>query len=292
MAVPAYVAYAVLGGNLAIIGALLFGLRQALARAGWAAEKRAPVLRTACVVLIGWYGAVLALSWFGFFAGAPGRIPTIGFGVFPPIVVGAIALWRSGTLSRIIDAVPQSWLVGVQLYRVLGATFLILLGIGRLPGVFALPAGVDDVLVGILAPVVGLAYASGVAGRGRLVLAWNVFGLLDLVAALGTGFLTSPSPFQLLSLAAPNTLVSAFPLVLIPVFAVPLSVLLHVASLMKLRREAVQETQPHVRGQSLPHSQVNDDSGGAMSSSDRRSARMPSAAATSAATIISAAPSS
>ena len=69
-----------------------------------------------------------------------------------------------------------------------------------------------------------------------------MFGLLDLVVALGTGFLTSPSPFQLLSLAAPNTLVSAFPLVLIPVFAVPLSVLLHVASLMKLRRETVQET--------------------------------------------------
>lgn len=67
---------------------------------------------------------------------------------------------------------------------------------------------------------------------------WNAFGLLDLVVAVGTGFLTSPSPLQLLSLQSPNELISAFPLVMVPVFAVPLSVLLHVASLAKRARES------------------------------------------------------
>jgi len=50
------------------------------------------------------------------------------------------------------------------------------------------------------------------------------------------GFMTSPSPLQLLSFEAPNELISAFPLVMVPVFAVPLSILLHLMSLMKLRR--------------------------------------------------------
>ena len=54
-----------------------------------------------------------------------------------------------------------------------------------------------------------------------------------------TGFLTSPSAFQLFAFDLPNVLISQFPLVLIPVFLVPLSVLLHLASLTKLRRDAL-----------------------------------------------------
>jgi hypothetical protein len=54
-----------------------------------------------------------------------------------------------------------------------------------------------------------------------------------------TGFLTSPSAFQLFAFDLPNELISQFPLVLIPVFLVPLSVLLHLASLTKLRRDAL-----------------------------------------------------
>jgi hypothetical protein len=242
MTTPVFVGYTVIGGNLAIIAALLYGLYHALARAGWPNEKRASVLQKAGLILIAWYVTAFTLSWFEFFHGAADRIPTIELGVFVPIIVGAIALWRSETLSRVIDAVPQSWFVSVQLYRAIGVTFLILFASGLLPGAFALPAGVGDVLVGIFAPIVGFMYARGVNGRDRLVRAWNTSGILDLVVAVGTGFLTSPSPYQLLSLNAPNELIGAFPLVMIPVFAVPVSILLHLMSLMKLRRSNVQRT--------------------------------------------------
>jgi hypothetical protein len=66
-------------------------------------------------------------------------------------------IWRSETTKRIIAAVPQQWLVSVQLYRALGVIFLILAG--KLPGQFALPAGVGDIAIGLLAPIVGFAYA-------------------------------------------------------------------------------------------------------------------------------------
>jgi hypothetical protein len=39
----------------------------------------------------------------------------------------------------------------------------------------------------------------------------------------------------------PNELASQFPLVLIPVFLVPVSILLHLASLTKLRRGALRD---------------------------------------------------
>jgi hypothetical protein len=143
---------------------------------------------------------------------------------------------RFGSKLNRIDAVPQSWLVGLQFYRVLGAIFLLMYAQGRMPAAFALPAGAGDVAVGLLAPIVAVAYARGVAGREFLVVGWNLLGLLDLAT---TGFLTSPSPLQVLSLDAPNQLISEYPLVLVPVFGVPLAVLLHVASLVKLGRDAV-----------------------------------------------------
>ncbi len=242
MTTPAYVAYVVLGDDLAIMAALIFGLHQALARSDWPVKERASVLRKTSLILIAWYGATFTLSWFEFFRGAADRIPAIELGVFVPIIVGTVALWRSETLSRILDAVPQSWLVGVQAYRTIGVIFLILLGLGRLPSEFALPAGIGDVLVGVTAPVVALVYANGGKSRELLVRAWNTFGILDLIVAVGTGFMTSPSPLQLLSTQAPNELIGAFPLVMIPVFAVPISILLHLLSLMKLRRTRVQKT--------------------------------------------------
>jgi hypothetical protein len=72
-----------------------------------------------------------------------------------------------------------------------------------------------------------------------LVRAWNILGLLDLAVAVTTDFLTSPSPLQMYSFDAPNELITAYPLVLVPVFGVRLAVLLHVASLIKLAREEI-----------------------------------------------------
>jgi hypothetical protein len=55
--------------------------------------------------------------------------------------------------------------------------------------------------------------------------------------AVVTGFLSAPSRFQLFSLEAPNALIGSFPLVMVPIYAVPLSIVLHLASLTKLRRD-------------------------------------------------------
>jgi hypothetical protein len=128
----------------------------------------------------------------------------------------------------------------VQLFRALGAIFLILSATGTLPRLFALPAGLGDVVVGLLAPVVGAAYARAPHKAASLVVAWNVLGLLDLTDALVTGFLTAPSRYAL-AVQPTSDLMTALPLVLIPVYLVPLAIVLHLASLAKLRREASQD---------------------------------------------------
>jgi hypothetical protein len=84
---------------------------------------------------------------------------------------------------------------------------------------------------------VGLAYARAPHKAAGLVAAWNVLGLLDLIDALGLGFFTAPSRFAL-EIQPTSDLMTVLPLVLVPVYLVPLSIVLHIASLAKLRREA------------------------------------------------------
>ncbi len=241
MIVPAYLPYYVLTGAIGTIAALLFGLRSALRSAGWAAYDRTVTLRAATITVIGWFLLAIALASVDAYRAAQNRIPTIQYGILVPILIGGLLIWRSPRLARIIDAVPQHWLIGVQLYRALGVIFLILYATGKLPGLFAWPAGLGDVLTGVLAPVVAIAYRRGPRENADLVFGWNLFGLADLVVAVTAGMLTSPSPFQLFAFELPNELVSRFPLVLIPVFLVPVSVLLHLASLSKLRRGALRD---------------------------------------------------
>src|SRR5262249_32657084 len=101
---------------------------------------------------------------------------------------------------------------------------------------FALPAGLGDTVVGLLAPVVGLAYARAPQKAAGLVAAWNVLGLLDLTDALGLRFLASPSRDPL-GVQPDRDPVTVLPLVLIPVYLVPLFFVFHLASLAKLSRE-------------------------------------------------------
>jgi hypothetical protein len=241
MIVPAYFPYYVLTCAIGTIAAILFGLRSSLRNAGWTTYDRTATIRAATITVIGWFLLAIALASADAFRAAADRIPTIQYGILVPILIGGLLIWRSPRLARIIDAVPQHWLIGVQIYRALGAIFLILYAAGKMPGLFAWPAGLGDVLAGVLAPVVAIAYRRGPRENLDLVSAWNLFGLADLVIAVTAGMLSSPSPFQLFAFDLPNELISEFPLVLVPVFLVPVSVLLHLASLTKLRRGALRD---------------------------------------------------
>ena len=233
---PAYLAPFVLAGTVASVAALLFGLYRALKRAGLPVRDRRLTVWSTAGLLAAWFFATLLPTVLGSYQGASSRIPTIQYGLLIPIAVGIVLFWQWPALKRVIRLVPQEWVVGVQAYRALGLIFLLLYVGGYLPGAFALPAGIGDVIVGLFAPIIGTAFARGSRGSPAMVKAWNLFGLADLIVAVGTGFLTAPSRLQMLAFDRPNELISAFPLALIPVFLVPLSVLLHLASLAKLRR--------------------------------------------------------
>ena len=115
--------------------------------------------------------------------------------------------------------------------------FLILLAQGRLPAHFSLPAGCGDVAIGLAAPLVALGVARGTRGARGTAIGWNVLGLLDLVVAvgMGTGYL-APVLVPGIGTVPPTPAMGVFPLILVPLFAVAVSVLLHLLALSELLR--------------------------------------------------------
>lgn len=193
--------------------------------------------RAALAGLSVWLAADIALGAFGVFAAHADRpVPGIVAGIALPIIAGVWLFARSSAVRRTLDSIPLAALIGVQVYRVAGVVFILAWADGRIPAAFALPAGLGDIAVGLSAPFVAARVEAQPAQSRRIAIVWNLAGIADLVMAVTLGALTSPSPFQLLASGDPNLLVSRLPLVLIPVFAVPLSFLLHLVTLRRLRQ--------------------------------------------------------
>lgn len=139
----------------------------------------------------------------------------------------------------LITAIPLPWLIAVQLYRVLGVSFLVAYLWQLMPAEFELLAGIGDILIGLAAPLVAYAVMKNLRSARVLARSWNVLGIADLVLAVTLDSLTSPSAFRQLALAMPNSLITRYPFVLVPTFVVSVSILLHAAALWRLRSAAI-----------------------------------------------------
>lgn len=221
---------------IACDGVFLYGLWRGLVLAGFSPAKRATAWSGVALILAIWIGTIWTLAVKGVFHREIGNVPMLPIAIFLPVILGLFVVTRSQTVASLLDATPASWLVGIQVYRILGGMFLVYWIRDAIPGVFALPAGIGDVATGLLALPAAVWVASGSPIGTRIGIRWNVLGLVDFAVAVGTGFLTSPGPGHLLALDHPNTLIATFPTVMVPAFAVPFSILLHALSLRQLKR--------------------------------------------------------
>jgi hypothetical protein len=62
MTIPTYLPYGVMIGAIGAIGAILLGLSNALANAGWSKHDRTAVFRISAVILISWFLVALVLG--------------------------------------------------------------------------------------------------------------------------------------------------------------------------------------------------------------------------------------
>jgi hypothetical protein len=124
----------------------------------------------------------------------------------------------------------------VQLWRAIGGVFLIEMSRHNMPGIFAYPAGVGDLVVAGLAAAVLVRYRNQpVIPRAAILFVIGV-GIADFLSAFFFGFTSSPGPQQVFFPKVVNNSL-LFPTGLIPLYLVPCAIFFHTLSLLELRRK-------------------------------------------------------
>lgn len=182
-----------------------------------------------------------AVAWY---LGTNHLLVNSGASVFPPIAVTVavpvvLFLLAYNLLPRFRDFVLAQdlrTLTAIQAWRVLGFSMLIAYGFGHLPALFALPAGLGDVAVGLLAvyAVTRLNSDPDYATSSGLV-RFHLLGMLDFIVAIGTSGLASGAFPALIAGGVTAGAMDVWPLNLFPSFMVPLFIILQLTALFKIR---------------------------------------------------------
>ena len=185
-----------------------------------------------------WFAVAWSAAINGVLRPGASPLPLLPMAIFLPVIIGAPLLLLSKRVGQVLDSMPASWLVALQLYRVFGSWALAAWLRGALPGLFAVPSGIGDMLTGLFAVPAAIAVATSTAQGRRAAIAWNILGLADFAVAITLGLITSPGRFQLIVPDVSSIGAGGYPGVLTPAFVVPSSILLHALSLRQLIRRS------------------------------------------------------
>ena len=190
--------------------------------------------------------AGLMLVWFvaAYGIGTGQFLTNDGQSVFAPIALSAfvpVALFFAayGLIARFRDFVLAQdirTLTMLHLWRVIGFVFLPLYAFGVLPGLFAWPAGLGDVAIGVAAlfVVTRLNCDPDYATSPGLV-RFHLLGLLDFAVAVATAGLSAGGFPDLVVGGVTSAPIDVWPLNIFPSFLVPAFIITHVVVLLKVR---------------------------------------------------------
>jgi len=188
------------------------------------------------ILLSIWFGTALTFALSDAFKFNPDVLPIniVIAGLAPPLLLLA-ALRTSSSLAHWARALDPALLTTLQAWRIVGAVFVALLVFGQLPGLFAWPAGLGDVAVGVAAPLVVWRVMKDSAYVKTARYRWfHYLGLFDFVVAFTTGILASGQVPGLVG-AVTSAPMGNLPLVMVPAFFVPAFACLHVLALHQAR---------------------------------------------------------
>jgi len=193
--------------------------------------RQSRIAVASAVVLAGWAVVTTLLARRGSFQPPDlSSPPPIAIALGLALAVLAVCLLISPSLRGLLT--NQRHVILINLWRLVGVVFLVLMANGQMPALWALPAGIGDVIVAATAPWIARQLDTS-EGRRRAII-FNLFGMADLVVAVGLGVMTSPGPAHVFHTTPTSELVTRFPLALVPTFLVPLAFILHVVSMWQL----------------------------------------------------------
>ena len=180
--------------------------------------------------LLAWFAIVSSLSLSGVLKDFSSMPPRMMIVLFIPLVT-IILITRSDALGKIISKIPAQNLIRLQVFRVVVEILLWMLFIQNLlPKQMTFEGRNFDVVAGATAPFIAYLFSK----NKTLMIIWNFIGLGLLLNIVTIAVLSMPLPFRFFMNEPSNTIVSYFPIVLLPAFLVPLAYTLHFFSLKQL----------------------------------------------------------
>jgi hypothetical protein len=205
----------------------------ALAKASLPAERQQRIIRIVTITLIIWAVLVSILSQLGMI----GNFELFPFNIAPLLFIPLISILFftfSKTMTEILTHLQPHQLIRLQVFRVFVEVLLWMLFIQNLlPVQMSFEGRNFDILAGITAPIVAWLAHRNKVSKTFLVL-WNIACLGLLINIVTIAILSMPTPFQYFTNEPSNTIVTVFPIVLLPTFLVPLAYMLHFFSLRQL----------------------------------------------------------
>lgn len=188
------------------------------------------------LLIILWSVMQSILAYSGFYTNTHTIPPRFGF-----ILIPSILMIIYGTLPK-----QQKWFlekrntkISTFLHFVRLPVELVLFGLlahKMIPESMTFEGWNYDIMMGITAPLIGWLFLKERVSK-KLLLSWNIAGLILVLSIYLNGILSAELPFQQIAFEQPNRAVTYFPFVLLPATVVPIVMWTHISDIIKLTRE-------------------------------------------------------
>ena len=213
---------------------ILVGLYKVTKKTGWSQSKKQFVLFSAAVIIVIWVALLTILAYKGFFADfskLPPRPALILMIPLPFILLFSF----SKTGAQLLKLVPSHWLVAIQSFRIFVEILLWFAFLAnKLPVQMTFEGGNFDIFSGLLAIPGAYLIAKKKSYSQKVIIVFNVIGILLLLNILVIAVLSMPTSFRYFMNEPSNVLVAQFPFILLPGVLVPAAYSFHIFSLRQL----------------------------------------------------------
>lgn len=229
--IPNYINVLFIALTVTLFGLIVYGVNSTIKRKNNASTSN----RITFIVALGlfaWLVFLKVISGLNILDQWNSMPPRLLIALLPPLIT-TIIIASSVKFRDFLQYVPQRWMVLIQSFRIVMEIILLMLFIENIiPQQMSFEGRNFDILSGITALIVGYLVVKNKISR-KLLIAWNLFGLILLANIVTIAILSTPLPIRLFMNEPADTVIAYFPFVWLPGFVVPVAYFMHVVSIKK-----------------------------------------------------------
>lgn len=190
-------------------------------------------------VILLWIALQTYLSINGFYEDFEALPPRLFFALVPAVIF-IIILFMTQKGKAFIETIDLKSITYLSIIRIPVEIVLALLFHNGLISIWQTFEGANfDIISGISAPIVAYMVFHKKAWNKKILLIWNIIGLILLLTIITISILAFPSPFQQIAFEQPNIGIAYFPFIFLPSVVVPIVLFTHFISIYRLFKKEI-----------------------------------------------------